>query len=237
MILLLALMLHAQALQKIENVCSAEDVDALGLGCSEDDPCPVFLELNSVDGFGANVFVTGNLHTVNTTMSGLLLASDDSGKTWTEPGKRIRSVTLEQIQFVDPQHGWVSGVRLDPLPRNPFLFLTVNGGEVWHPVELFDEPVFGSIQQFWFESANRGQLTVDRSQGKTERYELYETSTGGEMWALKQASEDSIRLKDARPNENWRAVADKESYRVERRTAAGGWETLARFAIRAGDCK
>ena len=167
--------------------------------CSEDDPCPVFLELNSVDGFGANVFVTGNLHTVNTTMSGLLLASDDSGKTWTEPGKRIRSVALEQIQFVDPQHGWVSGVRLDPLPRNPFLFLTVNGGEVWHPVELFDEPVFGSIQQFWFESANRGQLMVDRSQGKTERYELYETSTGGEMWALKQASEDSIRLQSCPP--------------------------------------
>jgi photosystem II stability/assembly factor-like uncharacterized protein len=238
-----AVVLQAQALQKIDNVCSAEDVDSFGLTCSAEEPCPVYLELSSVDGFGANIFVTGNLHTLGTTLFGLLLASEDGGKTWSEPAKRIRSATLEQVQFADPQHGWVAGGLLDPLPRGPFLLSTVDGGQMWQQTELFDEPVFGSIQQFWFGSANQGQLVVDRSQGKTEKYELYESSDGGETWALKQASGQRLRPARARApeNANWRVLADSAavkdpSYRVERRAAAG-WETLARFAVHAGDCK
>ncbi len=35
---------------------------------------------------------------------------------------------------------------------------------------------------------------------------------------------------------NWRAIADQLRIRVERRTATG-WETLASFAIHAGECK
>src|SRR5580698_6413090 len=82
LLLVLALSLRAWEPQKIDNVCSPEDAEAAGLACSEDDPCPVFLELSAVEGFGANVFVAGNLHTVDTTLSGLMLASADSGKTW-----------------------------------------------------------------------------------------------------------------------------------------------------------
>jgi len=81
---------------------------------------------------------------------------------------------------------------------------------------------------------------VDRSQGRTKRYELYASTSGGETWTLKEASEQPISLaqaaKTGSEGANWRVAADKDSYRVERRTAAG-WETLARFAIRAGDCK
>ncbi len=243
MSILPALALHAQALQsvdlqKIENVCSPEDAVALGLACSEDDPCPVYLELSSVDGIGASIFVTGNLHTMDTTMSGVLLASDDSGKTWTEPAKRVRSATLEQIQFADAQHGWAAGTLLDPLPRAPFILSTVNGGQAWHKTPLSNDPDFGSVQQFWFESSTRGQLVVDRSQGKTERFELYSTTDGGETWIMKAASEEPMRLPNPHPPEkaNWRAMADKDAYQVERRTATG-WETLARFPIRAGECK
>lgn len=239
--LVLALALRAEELQKIDNVCSPEDADALGLACSEDDPCAVFLELSSSEGFGANVFVTGNLHTVDTTISGVLLSSKDGGKTWSEPAKRIRAAELDQVQFADPRHGWVSGVKLNPLPRDPFLLSTVDGGETWHQDPLFDEPLFGSIQQFWFESANRGQLVVDRSQGRTKRYELYQTATGGETWTLKEATDQPIPTARIEPRNagvepHWRVVADKDSYRVEQHTAAG-WETLARFATHAGDCK
>ncbi len=195
-----------------------------------------------MDGFGANVFVTGNLHTVDTTISGVLLASNDAGKTWSEPIKRIRAAELDQIQFADPQHGWVAGVRLSPLPRDPFLMVTVDGGQTWRPAPLFDEPLLGAIQQLWFESANSGQLVVDRSQGQTKRYELYTTTTGGETWTLKESNDEPfpptrIQPKDARVEApTWRVAADKDFYRVERRIATG-WETLARFAIRAGDCK
>jgi photosystem II stability/assembly factor-like uncharacterized protein len=223
--------------QKIENVCSPEDAEALGLACSEEEPCAVFLELSSVEGFGANVFVTGNLHTVDTTIAGVLLSSSDGGKTWSEPVKRMRAAEFDQIQFADPQHGWAAGVKVNPLPRDPFLLFTVDGGQMWHPIPLFEEPVLGAIQQFWFESANRGQLVVDRSQGRTKRYELFQSTTGGETWTLKEAADQPMQIARALPQgQNWRAAADKDSYRVERRTATG-WETLALFAIRAGDCK
>jgi hypothetical protein len=235
--LVLALALRAEELQKIDNVCSAEDIQAQGLECSEDEPCAVFLELSSVEGLGAAIVVTGNLHTVNTTISGVLLASVDGGKTWTEPARRIRAAELDQIQFADRQHGWAAGVKLNPLPRDPFLLVTVDGGETWHQTALFDEPLYGAIQQFWFTSANRGQLVLDRSQGQTKRYELYASSDGGETWTLKESSEPPIQLaKTGLESPNWRAVADKDSYHVERRTSTG-WETLARFAIHAGDCK
>jgi delta 1-pyrroline-5-carboxylate dehydrogenase len=36
---------------------------AAGLGCSEEDPCPVYLELANVEAVGNKIFVTGNLHT------------------------------------------------------------------------------------------------------------------------------------------------------------------------------
>lgn len=235
--LVLVAALRAEEPRKIENVCSPEDAEALGLVCSEDRPCAVFLELSSVDGFGANIFVTGNLHTVDTTISGILLASDDAGKTWTEPAKRIRAAELDQVQFADPQHGWASGVKLNPLPRDPFLLVTADGGGMWHAVPLFEEPVFGSIEQFWFTTVNRGQLVVDRSQGRTKSFELYESSSGGENWTLKGSSNEPMAV--AMPKQespNWRAVADQLSYRVERRTATG-WETLASFAIHAGECK
>jgi hypothetical protein len=237
-----AFSLPAEEPRKIDNVCSPEDVDALGLTCSKDEPCAVFLELSSVEGFGASIFVTGNLHTVDTTISGVLLATSDGGKTWSEPAKRILAAELDQIQFADPQHGWAAGVKVNSLPRDPFLLATVDGGQMWHPIPLFEEPLLGSIQQFWFESASRGQLVLDRSQGRIKRYELYQSATGGETWTLKQASDEPIQiaesgLKNARlEGPNWRAVADKDSYRVEQRTATG-WETLARFAIHAGDCK
>lgn len=233
--------LHAQPaasgdLQKIENVCSAEDAEAVGLDCSEDRPCPVYLELVAADGFGSSVFVSGNLHTSDTTIYGLLLASTDAGKTWTEPVKRIRASALGQVQFIDQQHGWVAGMLLDPLPRSPFLLSTVNGGEMWHRTPLSSD--FGSIEQFWFDSDARGEAVVDRSQGKNKKYDLLTSSDGGESWSLKSSSEQEIRLPEARPPDqaNWRATADKDEYRIERRTS-NGWETLAKFPIHAGECK
>lgn len=223
---------------KIDNVCPHEDAEALGLACSEDDPCPVYLELSGVDGFGENIFAAGNLHTMDTTLFGILLASTDGGKTWSEPAKRIRGAVLQQIQFADAQHGWASGNLLDPLPRAPFLLSTADGGATWHRTALPGDPEFGAIQGFRFDSANRGQVVVDRSQGTTEKYELYSSSDGGETWNLKSSSQEELRLSSAPPAEDpsWRAIADKDSYEVQRRTG-DSWETLARFPTAVGQCK
>src|SRR5262249_9035298 len=145
--LLLPFFLQAEAPLKLEKVCTPQEADALGLTCSEDEPCPVFLELSSVEPDGSTLFLSGNLHTANTTMFGLLLQSEDGGKTWTET-KRIASAALEQIQFLDFQHGWVTGVKLEPLPRDPFLLETADGGKTWRQNALFEETAYGSIYQF-----------------------------------------------------------------------------------------
>ena len=225
--------------RKLANVCMPADEDTFGLTCSENDPCAVFLELSSIEANGTSLFVTGNLHTVNTTMYGLLLETQDGGETWTEPNKRIRSSALEQIQFLDFQHGWISGAKLDPLPRDAFLLSTTDGGRSWRMNPLSDDSISGSIQQFWFESPNAGELVLDRSQGATTRYERYVSMTGGASWELQQTDSKPIRLSKAAPNgsSSFRVRADTDAYRIERRTTSGDWESIARFAIHAGDCK
>jgi hypothetical protein len=63
--------------------------------------------------------------------------------------------------------------------------------------------------------------------------------TGGSSWELQQTDSKPIRLPKAREkgNPTYRVRADSETYRIERRTGSGDWETLSRFAIHAGDCK
>lgn len=237
--LLLQLLLSAQEPIKLEQVCTQEDEDKFGLTCDENDPCPVFLELSGVEANGSSLFVTGDLHTVTTTIYGLLLESEDGGKTWTEPNKRLRSSALEEIQFLDFQHGWISGMKLEPLPRDPFLLLTGDGGKSWRQAPLFEDAEFGSIQQFSFDTANSGELVLDRSQGAAGRYERYVTMTGGSSWELQQTDSKPIRLSKARSKDNpsWRLRPDGDTYRVERRTPSNTWESIAKFAIHAGDCK
>jgi hypothetical protein len=234
------LTLAGQASVRIPYDCSPEDIDALGLTCTEDEPCAVFLELASAEAAGGRLFVSGNLHTGNTTLFGILLASDDGGATWTEPQARIRNGALEQIEFLDLQTGWVSGESIDPLARNPFLLLTGDGGKTWRQRLLSEDAKFGVIAQFHFDSKTSGELVLDASQGKTTRQELYETMTGGEGWELKQVSDMPLRLKNARnPGQaSWRVRADaaSDTYRLER---GGGrtWETVTSFAIHIADCK
>ena len=241
---LCALALGAQEVQKLEYACPEDDIRDFGLTCSEAEPCRVFLELSGVDASGSTVFLSGNLHTDQTTLFGILLSTDDGGQTWTEPAKRLRSATLEEIQFADLQHGWVSGVKLEPLPRDPFLLATSDGGKTWRVRPMFEDARFGSIQQFWFDSAKSGELILDRSQGSTKSYEMYGSMTGGDTWEIKEATRTQPKLAKARPRESgtWRLRVDApaKAQRVEKRTfTANGerWETIASFSVIAADCK
>ncbi len=238
---LLPALLAAQEPVRVEYACPPADIERFGLTCSEQEPCDVFLELAAAEGVGSTIFAAGNLHTVNATLYGVLLVSGDGGQSWREPNPRIPAAALDQIQFPDFQHGWISGVTLDPLAHDPFFLVTSDGGKTWRRRPVFNETHYGSIQQFWFDSAKSGELILERPQGSTSVYEAYETTNGGDTWTILESGSRSPRLSKAPAKDaaSWRVRADATSKtnRIERRNARGGWETLARFTVRAGACK
>ena len=224
----------------VEYRCGDDDIRAAGLTCTREDPCPLYLELSSVEAVGDRIFLAGNIHTSSTTLASVLLASDDIGKTWREPHERIRDAGLDAIQFIDFQNGWASGGLLRPLPHDPFLLITSDGGRAWRAHPIFAEPRFGFIQQFWFSTRNNGSMVIDRGQaGESGRYELYETPNAGESWTLRQSSEHPLQMKrtGGAANADWRLRADAttKSYRVERH-AGDRWHAMASFAVSIGGC-
>ena len=231
--------LAAQSPIRVAYACPEEDVRAFGLDCSEDEPCPVFLELVSAAMAGSRLFVAGNLHTATTTLYGVLLLSEDGGVNWKEPHPPPRAAALDQIQFIDDEYGWVSGAVLDPLPRDPFLWITTDGGKSWKEQRLFDDMTFGSIGQFHFESRTNGQLVLERPPGAEHPHELLETKTGGQTWSSKQISSSPIRLNQSRSPEGdlrLRADAGSKTYHLEKH-AGEKWESVASFLIHPLDCK
>ena len=225
----------------VEYRCSLEDIQFSGLSCTLDDPCPVYLELSAVEAVGNRIFLAGNIHSASSTLYSVLLSSDDSGKTWREPFGRMRGVGLDRIQFVDFENGWVSGEEQHPLPREPFLLATSDGGKQWRLQPIFGEPRFGSILQFWFSSRSTGSLLVDLGQsGEGGRYALYETPNGGDTWRLREVNERPIQMKHAPDagNADWRLRADRltKSYRIERHVGER-WQNIAGFSVSIGDCK
>ena len=240
-LLIVVLRLSAQTPVRVPFECSPEEAEAFGLSCSEDQPCPVFLELASAAGGpGGRVFVAGNLHTSDTTLFSLLLTSEDGGATWSEPAPRLRNAELEQIEFFDAQIGWVSGESIDPLTRNPFLMMTADGGKTWRQKLLFEDSKFGAIAQFHFTSKSDGELVLDLTQGRTQRTEFYATHTGGENWEL-QGVGSRAPLTAAPRESDWRARADASSgtYSVEHAVHKGSariWESVASFVIHVTDC-
>ncbi|HTB12660.1 MAG TPA: hypothetical protein VK752_13855 [Bryobacteraceae bacterium] len=237
LLLLCLIPVLAQPPVHVDYTCTVEDMDSFGLTCSEDEPCPVFFEVSAVDSFGPHLFVAGDIHTSTTTLYGVLLSTDDGGANWTEAIARLRSTAFEQFQIIE-NHGWLTGQRVEPLPKDPFFLITLDGGKTWRQRPLFEEGRFGSIAHFWFDSPESGELIFDDSVGKTTNQELYATMTGGENWELKQKSTKPLHLKTTHPNANWTATAATGSttYLIER-TANGRKEPVARFLIHIGDCK
>jgi len=219
--------------------CTAADSEAFGLSCSEEHPCPVYLELSGVDAAGDKVFLAGNLHAPSATMYSVLLASEDAGKTWAEPLPRMKSTGFDQIQFLDFGTGYISGANLATAPRDPFLFATTDGGKTWQQRAVFEEGRVASIERFRFDSPNVGLMLID-ARLDNGRYELYQTINGGESWTSTQSSEKPIAFPQkagaAAPSLRIRADAATHSYAVERIGGERG-QAVARFAINVGACK
>src|ERR1039458_4735831 len=221
--------------------CTEEDIRSAGLTCSEQDPCPVYLELAAVESSAIRIFAAGNIHAATATLYTVLLGSEDNGQTWREVHERVRGAGLDHMQFADVETGWASGLSFAPLPQDPFLLMTTDGGRTWRSHEIFNEPRFGSIQQFYFEDRKSGSPVVDHGRGcRGDRYDLFETNDGGETWNIRETSVKSIRIKraPAAPDADWRVRADSatQSFHLEHRQGQK-WTSLAAFAVNLGVCK
>jgi photosystem II stability/assembly factor-like uncharacterized protein len=218
--------------------CTDEDMQWAGMACSDQDPCPVYLELSGVEAIGDRVFAAGDIHSDTVTLYSVLLGSDDSGKTWREPYQRMRGAGLDHLQFADSSNGWISGETLFPLPQDPFLLATADAGKTWQRRPVFSETHAGSIQQFLFASKEQGSVVIDRGQGSAqERYELYETPDAGGTWQFKQASNRPIALPGPPAAPLWRVRADGRAQAfVLEHQQSGRWTTAAAFSVNLGAC-
>ena len=223
--------------------CTHEDVGSAGFSCSEEAPCPVYLELSAATAAGNKYFVAGNIHSDAVTLYSVLLGSDDSGHTWREIHARIRAAGLDHLQFLDADTGWVAGQQLFPLPQDPFVLLTADGGKSWRQSSVFGESSdyhFGSVQAMYFASKINGSLIVDRSSGGDPGpFALYESPDGGAIWTVKEQSPKPLHIKGAPlPDADWRVRVDGSSkaFLMERRQGER-WTVQASFAVNIGFCR
>jgi hypothetical protein len=223
--------------------CTRDDVQSAGFSCSEEMPCPMYLELSAVVAAGNKYYVVGNIHSDAVTLYSVLLGSEDAGRTWTEVNQRIRSAGLDHLQFVDSETGWAAGELLFPLPQDPFVLLTTDGGKSWRQQSIFGDSAdsrFGSIQEMYFASKTNGSVIVDRSEGgDAGPFALYESADGGETWTVKEQSNKLLRVKDAlAPDDAWRVRVDAatKAFLLERRQGER-WTSQAAFAVDLGSCK
>ena len=215
--------------------CTAADTQAAGLGCSEEDPCPVYLELSNVDAVGNKLFVTGNIHTPMATLYSILLVSEDSGNTWIEPHPRIRLSGLDQIQFIDFQNGWISGANLTRRsPRDPFFLITTDGGKTWSQDPIFEESRVAAILSFRFISPTNGTLRID-ARLDNGHVEEYATSDGGKTWTTSTHSADGV-TKEKPPAWRVRTDAATHSYVIEK-SENNRWQKVASFLVNIASCK
>jgi photosystem II stability/assembly factor-like uncharacterized protein len=223
--------------------CSAEDIQAAGFTCSEEAPCPIYLELSAAAASGNKYYLAGNIHSDAVTLYAILLGSEDAGRTWREINPRIRGAGLDHLQFLDSETGWAGGQQLFPLPQEPFVLLTTDGGKTWRQQSVFGENAenhFGSIERLYFASKSAGSVVIDRSQGgDAGPYALYESTDGGETWTIKEQSNKPLQIKGApTADAEWRVRVDgpTKAFLMERRQGER-WTSHAAFAVDMGACK
>jgi hypothetical protein len=221
--------------------CLEEDLQWAGLSCNE-DPCPVFLELSTVAAKGRNILAAGNLHSASATLTSILLQSDDSGVTWKEQAARVRGDAIEQLQYFDSGHAWAAGETQYPLPRDPFVLMTTDGGGSWREHPVGEEGTAGSVLRLWFDSPEHGELIVDGGKtAKSGRYLSFESETGGDTWKLSGTADRPAPPRHAPPtaeDPNWRirTAKDDRAYQIENR-GDDSWYPVASFLIETANCK
>jgi hypothetical protein len=231
---------HAEPM-RVGYRCVEEDLQWAGMSCIE-DPCPIFLELSAVAGKGRKILAAGNLHTSSATLSSILLQSDDEGVTWKEQAARVRGDAIEQLQYLDSEHAWAAGETEYPLPRDPFVLMTTDGGVLWREHPVGEEGSAGSVLRFWFDSPEHGELIVDAGKtAKSGRYLSFESETGGDTWKLSTTADRPVTPQHAPssaedPNWRIRTTKDGSAYQIENR-GGDSWYPVASFLVETANCK
>lgn len=222
----------------LEATCADAELNDFGLTCSEEEPCPVYLELGSIEVADSKVFIAGNFHSETATLWSVLLVSEDQGRSWSEAHVRLRGAALDQVQFPDAATGYVTGRTAGALARDPFVLRTTDGGKTWKRLPLFEEGAVGLIESLHFESAAQGMVEVDRGRPGSGRYEILESTTGGDTWTVRETGATRPRGVAAPPAPGWRISVDvpSRSFRIERREGEA-WRKAAAFAVAAGTCR
>jgi photosystem II stability/assembly factor-like uncharacterized protein len=219
--------------------CPEEDLLAAGLSCTPSEPCTVYVELSAIAATGARLLASGDLHASSGTLASVLLLSDDSGATWREPAPRLRGSAVDQLEL-NGQNAWAAGETQYPLPRDPFLLLTTDGGTSWRRQAIGEEDNPGAVQRFWFDSPRHGEAVIDAGKAaEGGRYRAYESENGGETWNLTGASDKPAKLKHAPPDDapEWRVATSKDGKAVEiEHRFNGEWIRAASFAIEIAEC-
>jgi hypothetical protein len=228
---------------KIPFDCGEEEIQAFGMSCTEDDPCPVYSALSEVQPMGQRIFIIGSFHNGSASMYSLLLSSSDGGKKWEESFERIRFASLENVEFFDLSSGWISGHLMQSFPRDPFLLTTRDGGATWTRRPILGDPAIAVVEHFAFSSRTAGTLVLDRIQGgpSSPRYERYESNDGGSSWNIKEAGQSLAKFtgtKDTGKDNGYRLRADTatKAHILETRSGAR-WRTVAAFLLEAGKCQ
>jgi hypothetical protein len=127
------------------------------------------------------------------------------------------------------------------LPRDPFFLVSSDGGQSWRTRPVSEDGGPGSIQRFWFDSPEHGELVIDAGASSPGgRYLSYESQTGGESWMIRGTFSEAPRIRRAPPsNDNpdfrIRPIGGKV-YRIEKRTGDSKWDSLASFLIEVASC-
>ena len=222
--------------------CAYDHFSRAGIVCSDVTPCRLFLELTAIENAGDDVFLIGNVHTSAATISTILLASGDGGRSWREPITRYSGAGFELIQFTDSTHGWIGGQEGDyDRSTKPLLLASTDGGSRWERYAVNgDEDATGTVLEFFFDSPDHGLLIVDLLVSEGDPFELYETLNGGRSWNIRQ-------IASQKPKFTNRSVADdpidweiKENvtesvYEVQRREQ-GEWVLKSKFSVGVGSC-
>lgn len=218
-------------------LCGDAEIAEFGLDCTIRDACDLYLDLTGVESAGGRLFLSGNFHTGTATLWSLLLVSEDEGCTWSEPHPRLRGATLDEIQFVDSETGWVAGHITGALPRDPFLLKTTDGGKTWRRIPVLEESSYGAIDAFRFENRTEGVLFLQRRGEPRQRYQKWETRNGGDSWMLREAGPRPFPPLKPRAS-GWRIRTDARArqYVLERDTGKG-YAAFARFPVRFGECR
>jgi hypothetical protein len=230
---------------KLPLQCRAEAFLRAGLVCSEESPCDMFLELVDITNIKNRVLVIGNIHTPSATIATVLLGSDDGGKTWTEPFERVDAASLEMVETLDNQNGWIGGEQTtQDHASSPFLLVTTDGGLNWvrRPIWNGDEERHGAVLEIYFDEPQHGYVIIERQTVDGDSYELYESMNSGLSWSIRQVSSEMPtirrRITAAEPEKPWRLNEDRgtAAYEIEH-LVDGEWTKASAFAGDLGACR